>query len=258
MPQGMSFVGRVALHERTSAGLQGIGFEVGNCPKLSIKAEPKSVERNESMTVARAPYRRMTQATMASVELVTDEFNKKNFALAARARVDEVAADAGTTLNHTFPTGVVVDSVLSVPKRNINTLVVTDSTGSPKTLTVDVNYNVDLFSGRIKILDLTEGGPYVQPLKAAYKQGAVTVMAGLTVPDQEMWLTLAGQNTDNNGAPGVLDVYRLRLDPAQVVEYLTSEYNDFTLTGSALLDSTKLPNAVGGQIYSFALPADHE
>ena len=257
MSQGFSGVGQVSLHARTVGGAKGIGRLMGNCPRLQIKQEPRTVERNESMTTSRSPLRRMTQATQASIELVTDEFNKRNFALATRARIDEVAADAVTTINHEFPSGAAVGDVLAVPHRNINTLVVTDSTGSPKTLVAGTNYTVDLFSGHITLIDLTAGGPFVQPFEAAYKQGAVTVLSGLAVPDTELWLCLNGVNADT-GQPGVLDCYRVRFDPAQVLDFINNEYQDFTLTGSVLLDTTKTANAVGGQMFQFAVPSTIE
>lgn len=257
MSQGFSGVGLVHIHQRTPSGGKGIGRFMGNCPKLSIKFDPKAVERNESMTTSRAPLRRMTQTTAASIELVTDEFNKKNFALATSARIDEVVADTVTTINETFPTGATVGDVLSVTKRNINTLVVTDSTGSPKTLVLGTNYDVDLFSGNITILDLTTGAPYVQPFKAAFKQGAVSVLSGLAVPQTELWLGLNGINADT-GQKGVLDAYRCRLDPAQVIDFINNEYQDFAINGALLLDTTKLANAVGGQYFQFAVPSTIE
>ena len=257
MSQGFSGVGYVSLHARTVGGAKGIGRLLGNCPKLTIKQDPKTVERNESMTTSRSPLRRMTQATAASVELVTDEFNKVNFALAVKGRQDVVAADAGTTINEVFPSGAAVGDVLAVSKRNINTLVVTDSTGSPKTLVLNTNYTVDLFSGHITLTDITTGGPYVQPFKAAFKQGAVTIIAGLAIADVEYWLCLNGINADT-GQPGVLDAYRVRLDPAQTLEFLNNDYQDFTLTGSVLQDSTKTNAGVGGQIFQFAVPSSIE
>lgn len=257
MSQGFSGVGLVNIHARTATGAKGIGRFIGNCPKLDIKFNPKSVERQESMTTLRAPLRRMTQTTSATIELVTDEFNKKNFALAVNARIDDIAADVGTTFNVVFPAGTVVGDVLSAGKYNINTLVVTDSTGVPKTLGLGVNYTADLFSGDITLLDLTVGGPYVLPLKAAFKQGAVTVMGGLAVPAVDLWLSLNGVNADT-GQKGVLDCFRVRFDPAQTISFINSDYQDFALTGSVLQDSTKLAAAIGGQNFAFVVPTSIE
>jgi hypothetical protein len=256
MTTGASFVGLVTSHVRVG-GAKGIGTFWGNCPKFDVAFNPNSVERNSSMETSRSPLRRMTQTTQAQVTIVTDEFNKKNVALGTLARVDEVAADTVTTINHTFPTGALVGDVLAVPQTNINTQVITDSTGSPKTLTLGVNYSQDLFSGHITLLDLTTGGPYVQPFKSAHKQGAVTVMAGLAVSAQELWCTCAGTNADN-GQRGNLDVFRVRLDPMKLLQWINSDYSDFELSGSALIDQTKLPTAVGGQIFKISLPSTHE
>lgn len=257
MTQGFSGVGLVTSHTRTATGGKGIGTFWGNCPKFSISFNPTSIERQSSMDVSRSPLRRMTQATAASVSIVTDEFNKKNFARSVRGRVDEVAADAATTINHVFPVAAAVGDVLGTPNTNINTLVVTDSTAVPKVLALGTNYTVDLFSGHITLVDLTAGGPYVQPLKAAYKQGAVTVVAGLALADTEVWICCNGTNADN-GARGVLDTYRVRLDPAKVIEFLNNDYQDFELSGSALVDTTKLVSAEGGQIFKFSMPSTHE
>jgi hypothetical protein len=257
MTQGFSGVGLVTSFTRTGAGNKGLGTRWGNCPKFEVAPSPNSVERNSSMDVARSPLRRMTQATQLQVTVVTDEFNKANVALATQARVDEVAADAATTINFVFSTGALVGTVLSVPQQNINTLVVTDSTGSPKTLVLGTNYTVDLFSGDILLTNLTTGGPYVQPFKAAYKKGAVTVLGGLTISAPELWLSISGTNVDNGLRFGA-DVYRVRLDPTKLIGYINSEYQDFELTGTALLDPTKLVSDVGGQIFRTYLPDTHE
>lgn len=257
MSQGFSGVGLTSQHTRTAGGLKGIGYDWGNCPKLEISFTPTSVERNESMTTTRSPLRRMTKATQAAITIATDEFNKKNFANANAGRVDEVAADTVTTINHTWPTGAIVGDVLAVPQTNINTQVITDSSGSPKTLVAGTHYEVDLFAGRIKLLDLTTGGPYVQPFKSAHKQGAVTVIAGLAIATTEVWISLAGTNADN-GQRGVLDCYRVRLDPAKVFQFINEDYADMELSGSVLLDSTKQAAAVGGQFFKFSLPSTHD
>jgi hypothetical protein len=257
MTQGFSGVGLVNIHTRTGTGGKGIGRFIGNCPKLSIKFNPKTVERQESMTSSRAPLRRMTQATSASIELVTDEFNKKNFALAVRGRIDEVAADAATTLNTVFPAGTLVGDVLSLGKYNVNTVAVTDSTGAPKTLTLNTNYSLDPFSGDIVLLDLTVGGPFVLPLKASFKQGAVSVLSGLAVADTELWLSMNGVNADT-GQKGVLDCYRVRLDPTQAIDFINNDYQDFAINGTILIDSTKLATAIGGQNFAFAVPSTIE
>lgn len=255
--QGFSGVGRITSHVRTASGGKGIGTAWGNCPKFELAPSPNAVERNSSMDVSRSPLRRMVQSTALAVTLVTDEFNKANVRLATQGRLDEVAADTSTTINHTFPAGAAVDDVLAVPDLNINSLVVTDSTATPKTLVEGTHYTVDLFSGHITLLDITSApGPFTQPFKAAYKKGAVSVVAGLVAPVQELWISGSLTNTDD-GQRGHVDVYRVRLDPASLLSYINSEYNDFELKGTALIDPNKTASAVGGNVYRWALPSTH-
>jgi hypothetical protein len=78
-------------------------------------------------------------------------------------------------------------------------------------------------------------------------------MAALSVPDIEIWIAVNGTNVDT-GQKGVLDCYRVRLDPAQVMQFINTDYNDFTFTGSVLIDSTKVASAIGGQNFQFAVP----
>lgn len=256
MTQGFSGVGLVSAHQRTSGGAKGIGQQLGNCPNFEVQFTPNSQERNSSMDVSRAPLRRLTSSTQGAVTITCDEFKKANLAKFLQARVDEVAA-SGSTINHTFPTGALVGDVLGVPQTNVATMVITDSTGSPKTLVAGTNYEVDLFAGQIRLLDLTTGGPYVQPFKSAHTQGAVTVVAGLAVPQVDYWLSLAGTNADN-GSRGVGNFFRCRMDIAAAMKFINEGYQDFEWKGSLLQDTTKLAGAIGGQYFSWSMESTHE
>lgn len=258
MTQGFSGVGKVTSYERTAGGLPGRGVFWGNCPKLTLSHTPNVVERNSSMSVERGPLRRMTQSTAAAIEVVCDEFNKANVSRSLLARVDDVAAQTAQT--YTCPVSdVAIGDSLKLPHRNISNLVVKDSTsGTAKTLPVTA-YELDSFDGSIVIKSLvpTGGGTITQPLKFEYDKGAVTVMAGLALPETEIWLGMSGVNADT-GEPGVLDVFRVRFAVADVMDFINAEYQDFTLKGTVLQDTTRTTETVGGKYYQFTLPEDHE
>lgn len=248
---GFSGVGKVTLAPRLVSGLPGFGRFVGNCPKLDISFSPDAVERASSMDPSRGPLRRMTRATGAQIELVTDEFSKKNFALAVSGRVDAVAA-SGSAVTGQWLAGAAVGDTLFLPGKNVSNLVVTDSTGTPKTL-ASGQYTLDAFNGSLVLNDITTGGAYVQPFKYSYDRGAVDVISGLVVVDQELWLNMAGTNVDT-GERGVLDTYRVRFATADLVSYINSDYNDFTLKGTVLQDLTKQTADVGGNFFKFTVP----
>lgn len=251
-PTGFSGVGKVTSYTRSAGGLPAIGTAWGNCPSFKINHAPNVVERNSSMEPTRGPLRRMTSATGATVEIVCDEFNKKNFARATLGRVDSVVAAADQT--YTFPmSGVVAGDVIKLPHRNVSNVVIKDSTPVTAEILPEGQYEVDEFDGSITILDITAGGPYVQPLKAEYDKGAVSVISGLALPEPELWVGMSGVNVDT-GEKGVLDVYRVRFAVADVLDFINSGYQDYTLKGSVLLDTTKTAAGLGGQYYQFVLP----
>lgn len=253
---GFSGVGLVSLASRLVSGLPGIARQMGNCPSVKLSLSPDSVERNSSMDTSRGVLRRMTKTTAGTIEIVCDEFSKKNFAQFVFGRIDSVAA--GGTVNATAFAGgattAAVGDVLLMPDKNVTSVAITDSTGSPKTLTLGTNYELDAFNGSIKLLDITTGGPFVQPFKYAYTKGAVDVISGLAVPDQELWLNMAGTNVDS-GERGVLDAYRVRFGPAENIDFINNDYQDYTIKGSILQDSTKQAAAVGGQYFKFTVPS---
>ena len=261
MTQGFSGVGKVTAYDRTLTGSPGRGVFFGNCPKLSLSHTPNPVERQSSMSPARGPLRRQSGNTASAIELVCDEFNKANMSRMLLARADSVAQAA--TQTYTFPmTDVAVGDTIKIPGvKSVSDLVITDSTaGTPKTLAA-ASYELDPFDGSILIKALTAqgGGNVTQPLKAAFTKGAVVVLAGMTMPEKEIWLGFSGTNTDTN-EPCSLDVYRVRFAISDVMEFINSDgqYQDWTLKGTVLEDLTKRADDVGGNYYGFAIPATHE
>lgn len=249
---GFSGVGKVSLFARNVNGSRGLGRFIGNCPNFEISFSPDSVERASSMDTSRGPLRRMTKTTQATLSITCDEFSKANMAQFVFGRVDPLVG-SGNVAATSFPTGAVVGSTLAMPDKNVTAVVITDSSGSPKTLVAGVNYELDAFAGTITILDLTTGAPFVQPFRYAYTRGTVDVISGLVVPDAEIWVTMAGTNADS-GERGVLDAYRCRFNPAENIRFINDDYNDFVITGSVLQDATKTAGAVGGNYFAFTVP----
>lgn len=246
---GFSGVGKVSAYLRTPAGNPSSGWDWGEVSRLSLSQQQNVEERNTSRDPSRTPVRRLPQNTASTIEMVSDEWNKKNVARACGGRIETVAA--ATDKTYTLPTGVAVGDELILPDKAISNLVVTDSTGSPKTLVLGTNYEVlDPFAGRIKLLNLTTGGAFVQPLHTEYDIAATTVITGLTEGEVDLWLQMAGINTDT-GEKGVLDIFRVRFAVAEVIEWLNTGYADFTYKGTALADPTKTPTGPGGNVYKF-------
>lgn len=108
---------------------------------------------------------------------------------------------------------VVVGDIVPAPlaKSNLSSVVVTDSAGSPATLVLGTDYELDADAGLIKILSL---GSYTQPFKMAATEGASTgVNFFQSVPALQGMLFL-GNNILNNGVKEIVQIPKLQFSPS--------------------------------------------
>lgn len=149
-----------------------------------------------------------------------------------------------------FPSGLVVGGRYPIPgnRKNISSLVITDSTGSPVTATLGTHYNVDLAAGIITILDLTG---LTQPLKAAGSEAAGSGVAGLTARQYERAMRFKGINIADNDRSYIVDFYKLQIAPASEWMLLNdgSDVNKYTVPFKVLKDTTKDPASENGQYF---------
>jgi hypothetical protein len=143
----------------------------------------------------------------------------------------------------------VVGSILAIPggKVGISSLVVTDSAGSPATLTLDTDYEiVDADAGLIKILSL---GSYTQPFKAAFTERAGTGVGIFTQRVFELAMRFKGINILNNDRVEVLDLYKIQLEPTNDWQGMGdgTDVQKVTLAFGLLKDSEKAVDATFGQ-----------
>lgn len=245
---GFSGQGKVSIAPRQANGLPGIFRDIGNASVCEGGLSEDTVERSESRSGSRLPFRRMTKGQAGTIKIVGDEFNRDNFALAVRGTKTDVAAAPAVT-GFVLPSGVAVGDTLILPAKNVTGVAIKDSTGSPKVLALNTNYSLDPAAGSITILDLTAGGAFVQPLKADFTPGVKKVVGAFTAPNQEYWLRLDGVNTDNGNARSILDVFRVRISPAKALALISNDYLDFEYDGTILADLTRASNDPEGQFF---------
>jgi hypothetical protein len=174
---------------------------------------------------------------------------KENLALAFRGTIQSVSAGSGITgeILGGGSTTAAVGDLLAFAKRNASAVVIKDSTGTPKTLVANTNYSLNAKAGHITLLDITTGGPYVQPFKADYTPGACYEVGLLTQGSVEYYLRFEGLNTADTNEPVIIDLYRVMFDPAKEFALLTDDFAKFVLDGSPLMDSARASNAALGQ-----------
>lgn len=217
---------------------------VGNVPDLKLSLSTDIEEHLESTTGQRLTDLRLTKSKSAALNCTLEEFSNDNLALALYGSIDAVVG--GTVTNEALPNPVTLGSLYLLAKQNVSALVITDSTGTPKTLPAG-QYSASLKHGSVIINDKTTSGPYVEPFKAAYTYGAASRIGMFTQGVPERWLRFEGVNTADNNKEVVVDLYRVALDPTQELALINNELAKFELSGSVLVDSTKSVSDVMGQ-----------
>jgi len=241
--------GKIYIGARDSNGNPLAMKYLGNCPNFSFSLDESVLEHKESTSGLRLNDLRLTTELTASMALTLEQLDADNLNLllfGAQQTQATTAVTAETVAGSTTPA---VGETYILASQNIAALVITDSTGTPKTLTAGTNYEVNLATGQITLLDITTGGAFVGPLKAAYTRATATIATKLFgTAAIEYWLRFAGVNTAVSGSPAVMvDLYRVRLSPTKDMGLITDEVAQFALEGSVLADETKTQAGAFGQ-----------
>ena len=121
-------------------------------------------------------------------------------------------------------------------KPNVSSVVITDSSGTPQTLP-PAQYSVIAKHGSLMFIDVTTGGPYVEPFQVDYAYGAASITAMFTQPLPERWVRFEGLNTADSNREVVIDLYRVAISPAKELSVITDELLKFELSGQVLADT---------------------
>ena len=215
-------------------------FWVGDS-KMTVSLETESVEHTESFSGQRLPYGRLTTKKSATATLTLYEARADNLALALYG--SKVPVTAGTVTAEELP-AVEAGGLLVLDHSLISGLVITDSTaGTPATLEEGTHYSIEnAAGGLIKLLDPTG---LSAPFKAAYSYAAAQRTGLFTTTPPERFLKMVGVNTLNN-APVIVDLYRVRFDPAAELALHHEEFGSFELSGSLLAVSGLMNDVLGG------------
>lgn len=227
------------------AGVPGVFRWVGNVPDFKPSFDTSKIEHKESSSGQRLLDKVITTENKATISAELEDWSKENLALAVRGQSNTVAAGivsgAGSDVS---PATMVAGDIWALKHQKVSAVVITDSAGTPATLTVGDDYTVDANFGTITIVD-TSG--HTLPLKAAYSYAATNVVAFFTQPIQEVAVRFEGINTADSNAKVLVEIYRVALDPTKELGLISDELGKFTLEGNALVDTTKSNDLVFGR-----------
>jgi hypothetical protein len=237
-----SFQGKVLLGERLTGGKPGALRWVGDAPKCEVSLATDSEPRKESFSGNRLTSAYLQKGTDVKIAMTLNWMNAENMVLGLYGT--QLAVTAGSATDEALPTGLAVGDLVALEHGGISSLVVTDSNGTPATLTANTDYRIDSANGgTIEILNL---GSYTQPFKAAYSYTASADVTMFTSAPPERYLLLDGINTLDN-SPVRLRLYRVRFDPLGTLSLINDGYGTIELAGAVMYDSEAAEDAnLGG------------
>lgn len=247
--------GRVYAGARSAAGGPVNLRYLLNVPAFSIALEVDTLEHTESTTGQRLTDLRLSRQRRANVEITLEHFTRENIAEVLFGNV--TTQTTGSVTNEAMPNSVEVGRFQPLARQNVSAVTVIDSAGTPATL-APTGYRVHAKAGTIEWLDITSGGPYVQPFRVSYTAGAADRIGLFTRGVAERWVRFEGVNTADTAQPNrpvVCDLYRVVFDPAQNLPLIQEDLLQFVLRGSALIDETRASDDVLGQFGRIIIPA---
>ena len=182
-----------------------------------------------------------------SGKLVVDQSNAELLAACVYGSV--VTETGGAFSAQAFPTGIVAGEFHRLPgnRANVSSLVITDSAGTPATLTAGTHYKADTKAGIVEFINL---GSFVQPFKAAGTEAAgQKSIVMLNQRSQEKYLIFDGFNLANGDKHVLVDLYRISVSPTKSLSLMSTgnEPRKLELELGFLADSTKADDAQFGR-----------
>ena len=226
--------GDVFIGERNAAGalLAGRRF---HCPSFELEVSAEYAEHKNSTGRMRVRDARIAVEQMAKLAMVIDTKDTEALAWSVGGAVTE---DEGTTFSaKPFPTGLAVGDVIPIPGSyvNLDTLTITDSAGTPATLSLNTHYTVDMKNGLLTIVNLAS---YTQPLKAAGETKVGNIISIATETEIERFIRFNGIDIGDGDKPIVVNVYRANIPPTKlVVKADGNEFTKFEFAPELLADS---------------------
>jgi hypothetical protein len=243
-PNYFSGQGQMLVAKRSSAGIPGAYWLVGNAPRIEVKPTMERREHKESQSGSRLIDKVQTTTKGGTLDVTLEDIRKDNVALLLSGKKVSLASGSFTSGSpDTFPSGLVVGSYVKLSRPNASSVVVKDSAGPPATLTPGTHYVVrDAKHGFIEILSL---GAFVQPFKAEYSYAQTDIVTQFEAnDDDEYWVYLALTNTE--GAPDQAigyEIYRTVFNAAELIALINEEQGSFDISARILRDNTRAADA---------------
>ncbi len=234
--------GRVYIAQRDASGNPLALRWVGNVPDLKVSLSTETIEHKESYSGQRLTDLQLIKSKDGEFSCTLEDFSIENVELSLYGVTS--ASTGGTVTDEALPTGVAAGDVRLLSRQFVSSVTVTDSAGTPATLTAGTHYKVHAAQGAIEFLNVTG---FTQPFLVDYTYGAAKATAMFRAPQPEVWLRFDGINTADANKPVILDLYRVAIAPTRDLSMIADDLQRFELTGRVLADQTKEADGPLGQ-----------
>lgn len=194
-----------------------------------------------------------------TLDIELNDYSSQNWGLLLGATVTEVAPSTATGEVVT-PALPAVGDILTLDHGNATSIVLTDSTGTPKTLVAGTHYKLldNGVFGSLQVLDITTApGPFTGAIKAAYSYAAQTLGTMMTAEDAEYWVRFEGINSVDQKRY-LYEFYRVKFSPADKVALIADTYSSSKLSARVLADASKASDptlGMFGRVIALGAPA---
>lgn len=247
----VEFQGRFFLAKRSAAGVRGPVFYVGNVPEAKIQNNWARRKHKESTSNNRLVDHTQVSQKDASFNLKLEDISRDNLELVLAGTKATAASSSYASSNYdTFPSGLVVGSIVKLEKTNPTTIVVKDSAGSPATLVLNTDYKlIDSVHGLIEMLVVAG---FTQPFRAQYGYGGAVVVPAFVADDSQEWYgycALYNTTPATDQAIGA-ELWRMQFDPAKVLDLINNDnQGQIDIEGMLLYDAVRAADAEAGPYY---------
>lgn len=229
-----------------SDGTLAAGVWVGDTGNVSIDLAVEVEEVIEHHTGNRGVAARIPKVRRVTWKAQLREMTLDNLRMFLHGAAP-TATTGATATAQTLASGAAAGQTLFLPHVGVSDVVITDSGGTPKTLPAG-QYTVNGPGGSITLLDITGGGAYVQPFKAAYSYASnsqVGLFTDTAIP--ERYLRMTTLNTAAGNAAQVWELYRVAIDPVASLPLVSDTIAELEISGTALMDASKPAGGALGQ-----------
>lgn len=216
----------------------------GNAPEFTVGLAADTLTHKESYSGTRSTDARIIRELTATVSVTTDDFKESNMELATFGRGSQLAGSAKTAqaVWHAAP---VIGELYQLPNTGRVSAVTIYSAG----VAVDSGkYSVDA-SG---VLQFSDVSGVAGPITADFTDANSRQVGAFKETAPEKYIILDGLNTAESTDAGDyertrVNLFKVRLDPTESLNFINDEFGTLVLNGSPLKDTLRTAAGAAGQ-----------